>query len=390
MNLLVVTEFLRRPEYNGSEVACRALVEALRRRHRVDVVARADGDPVPGDVAFPVDEPTRADPERLARFLAERIDLGAYDLVYNLGALSFGCEVVACLRPREAEVPLVNHFQALLAPYARAELRPRARQREHAAAQMEAAARAALNVFLSPQEVREALAFGYDLASGGVAVIPNGLPLEEFDAVEPDDSFLPPARRGEGQRPLVVAAAGRFSDYAKGADLAYRAFVRLHRQRQDVFLLVLANKDRFAYLLRDLPADSYALLPWQPRPRFLSLLAAADLVVVPSRYEPFGLVALEAHLLGLPVVANAVGGLAEIVHHGESGLLNPLEQGSLGLGLALARLAAAPERRAMGERGRRRARREYSLERVGALVEQALERARLPADAEVWLREAAR
>jgi glycosyltransferase involved in cell wall biosynthesis len=45
--------------------------------------------------------------------------------------------------------------------------------------------------------------------------------------------------------------------------------------------------------------------------------------VVPSLYEPFGLVALEALACGVPVIASAVGGLKEIVLDGESGLLVP-------------------------------------------------------------------
>ncbi len=49
--------------------------------------------------------------------------------------------------------------------------------------------------------------------------------------------------------------------------------------------------------------------------------ALADICVVPSRTETFGLVALEAQALGTPVVASAVGGLTEIVADGETGIL---------------------------------------------------------------------
>lgn len=62
------------------------------------------------------------------------------------------------------------------------------------------------------------------------------------------------------------------------------------------------------------------MLPRFAMPQFWSSL---DVAVVPSLYEPFGLVALEALACGVPVIASAVGGLKEIVTHGQCGLLVP-------------------------------------------------------------------
>lgn len=58
-----------------------------------------------------------------------------------------------------------------------------------------------------------------------------------------------------------------------------------------------------------------------PRKQLISLYQIADVVVVPSLYEPFGLVAIEAMSFGIPVVATAAGGLQEIIKHGKTGLL---------------------------------------------------------------------
>jgi glycogen(starch) synthase len=51
-----------------------------------------------------------------------------------------------------------------------------------------------------------------------------------------------------------------------------------------------------------------------------TLMADADAVVLPSRYEPFGIVALEAAAAGVPLVASTAGGLGEVVRDGETGL----------------------------------------------------------------------
>ncbi len=54
------------------------------------------------------------------------------------------------------------------------------------------------------------------------------------------------------------------------------------------------------------------------------ILACADLLLLPSQSESFGLVALEAMAAGVPVVASAVGGVPEVVDHGETGFLCPV------------------------------------------------------------------
>jgi glycosyltransferase involved in cell wall biosynthesis len=69
---------------------------------------------------------------------------------------------------------------------------------------------------------------------------------------------------------------------------------------------------------------------------------AADILVVPSWYEPFGMVILEGMLYGLAVAASAVGGPAEILDHGRTGILfAPRNAGALAE--AVLRLANDPE-----------------------------------------------
>jgi glycogen synthase len=111
-----------------------------------------------------------------------------------------------------------------------------------------------------------------------------------------------------------------------------------------------------------------------PKPKVINLYTHAALFVCPSVYEPFGIINLEAMACGTPVVASAVGGIPEVVDHGETGLLvtpeavsasevepeHP-EQFARDIASAVNSLMADPDlRTAMAERGRARVEREFS------------------------------
>lgn len=100
------------------------------------------------------------------------------------------------------------------------------------------------------------------------------------------------------------------------------------------------------------------------------LLHAADIFVLSSRQEGFPITILEAMAAGKPIVATDVGGCAEAVVDGETGLIVPPEDPAA-LAEAIASLLGDPERaRAMGAAGRERVQREFTIDRM---VEQHLE-----------------
>jgi glycosyltransferase involved in cell wall biosynthesis len=79
------------------------------------------------------------------------------------------------------------------------------------------------------------------------------------------------------------------------------------------------------------------------RGRIYDLIDRCGIVIMPSRIEPFGLVALEAAQRARPVIAAAVDGLPEVVRHGETGLLVPPDDVTA-LAAAIAELATDPDR----------------------------------------------
>jgi D-inositol-3-phosphate glycosyltransferase len=111
-----------------------------------------------------------------------------------------------------------------------------------------------------------------------------------------------------------------------------------------------AEMDRLQSLRQELGlADVVTFLGKQDQDALADYYAAAEAVVMPSHYESFGMVALEAMVCGTPVVASEVGGLAFLVRHGETGFHVP-DQDPAALAEQVCRLITDTDLRAkMGE-----------------------------------------
>lgn len=204
---------------------------------------------------------------------------------------------------------------------------------------------------------------GDGMAERRLRVIHNGIDTARLDRADPAAAGLR-ARLGIPAEALLIGAIGSLIR-RKGVDLLLRALAapgleaaRLavagegpEREALEALAASLGVADRVAFL-------GYA----DPGP----LYAAADIVALASRAEALPLVLLEAAMLGRPVVAADVGGVAEAVAAGETGLLVPQDDVAA-LAAALARLAADPALRArMGAAAAARARAMFGLEAMVA------------------------
>ena len=152
-----------------------------------------------------------------------------------------------------------------------------------------------------------------------------------------ETAFFSPGDRTQARRatglprgvPLVLAV-GRIQPL-KGFDVAVRALALLEDRVPDAHLVIIggpsgpageAEVERLHTLVRAFGLTGRVhLLPPQPHELLSTFYRAADVVLVPSRTESFGLVALEAGACGTPVVASAVGGLTTLVDDGVTGFL---------------------------------------------------------------------
>jgi len=165
--------------------------------------------------------------------------------------------------------------------------------------------------------------FGVD--ESRISVIPNG--IDPGDLVTPDRAELD-RLRAEFAAPdeRLVLLIGRLV-YEKGFQLALEAMPRLVQEVPGTRFLVAGSGTHEAELRRqasELGLDDHGtFLGWIGDDVLHSLYRIADVCVVPSIYEPFGLVALEAMASGCPCIVADTGGLREVVPHEEAGLRFP-------------------------------------------------------------------
>ncbi len=208
--------------------------------------------------------------------------------------------------------------------------------------------------------------------AGRIHVTGNGIHLDEYRRPGGDDfaRFLS-ERHGVGPEDPVVAVVSR-KVLQKGIDFLLDAARLLIRRRENLHVLIAGPGSHWFDTV-------YATLSPDERRRivdlgFLSheekvgLLGRADLLVLPSRNEAFGIVFLEAWACGAPVMGCDSGALPTII--GDGGLTFPYGDAEALSAGVLSLLEDPRTRRLMARRGLGRVRSEFTWERIGAMVEE--------------------
>ena len=357
-------------ETGGMNVYVRQTARELGRMGvRVDVFTRSQNATIPRVVALgpgarvvhlPAGPEAPMPREAVHRYLDQfaagveafaREQSSRYDLIHSHYWLSG----VAGLRLREAwGTPLVQMFHTLgrlknAVAQSPDELEPSLRIDEEARIVAQADRIVAANVV-----ERAHLVWYYGARTDRIAVIPCGVDTELFQPMDPakakDLLELPPD-------PLLLHV-GRLQPI-KGLETLLEAMTAVP---EPAYLLIVGGEQdepengHGAAMRQQVAAlgleKRVRFLRAQPQRRLRLFYAAAAATVMPSYYESFGMVALEAMACGSPVVASRVGGLTTTVQDGVTGRLVP-EADPAALAAAITGLLEGPEGRRLGQQATR-------------------------------------
>lgn len=322
----------------GMNVYVRQLSGELSRLgHRIDIFTRRTDTESPQSldlaagvrlITLPAGPPA-ADKDDLYQYLPEfvsalrsfqRQQRQSYDLIHSHYWLS---GAVGRRLAREWGVPHVTMFHTL------GEVKNRARLSEHEPTyrirEEAAIADTADRIIVASEHERMPLAQLYGADQNKVCVVPLGVDLERFRPIE-----RRAARHAVGlDGQPVILFVGRVEPL-KGVDILIAAAAQISVESDFLLLIIGADASTHGELahLRRLAvelgvADKVQFVEPVDHERLPLFYNAADVCVVPSYYESFGLVALEAMACGVPVVAARVGGLVSTVRDGETGYLIP-------------------------------------------------------------------
>ena len=153
-----------------------------------------------------------------------------------------------------------------------------------------------------------------------INVIPNGINLSNFTGIERDYDFR---RQYAMDNEKIILYVGRLV-YEKGVQHLIAAMPKILSNYHDAKLIIAGRGGMMDELRAEASNlglnDNIYFTGYLNSKQVQKMYKCADVAVFPSTYEPFGIVALEAMLAGVPTVVSDVGGLDEIVTHGVDGM----------------------------------------------------------------------
>jgi glycogen(starch) synthase len=176
-------------------------------------------------------------------------------------------------------------------------------------------------VIVCSQSMKDEICGHFNLPQDKVDVIPNAIDATKYQTSVDREAVR--QRYGVGYGEKLILCVGRLVPQ-KGIEYFIRAIPSIAQRYPEAKFIIVGE----GWSRDILEAEAHAsgqnrkiqFTGFASDQEVINLMTSADVLVVPSIYEPFGIVALEGMATGVPVVASKVGGLAEVIEHDRTGL----------------------------------------------------------------------
>jgi glycogen(starch) synthase len=243
-------------------------------------------------------------------------------------------------------------------------------------------------IIVSSNAMKNDTKWKYQVPEEKIWVIPIGLDPTKFNSAHPNKDEIR-QKFGISRSDQLVLFVGRLT-HQKGCEFLIRAIPTVAKAHSNVKLVIVGD----GYMRGELEniarttGEGWRIkfVGFIPDSEVVDLMLSADTMVIPSVYEPFGVVALEAMAARIPLVASNVDGLAEIVRHEYNGILTyPKDPSSISWGIS--RILSDPlNSKRLVENASRDLSSRYTWESIAALTLECYKKALLIRDSKKSLR----
>jgi len=179
----------------------------------------------------------------------------------------------------------------------------------------------ALRVIVTSEAMKNEVSSHFKLQRDKIETIPNAVDLKRFE-ISVDRQRV--RRKYVAPYEKMVLFTGRLTPQ-KGVEYLIHAVPLILQRNPEAKIVIVGEgwlRDGLENLSRSIGhRDKVLFTGFLPERDLEEIMVSADVLVVPSIYEPFGIVALEGMAAGVPVVASRTGGLAEVINHSQTGIL---------------------------------------------------------------------
>ncbi|UCC58559.1 MAG: glycosyltransferase family 4 protein [Candidatus Bathyarchaeum sp.] len=220
-------------------------------------------------------------------------------------------------------------------------------------------------VIVCSQSMKNEICGHFNLPQDKVDVIPNAIDTTQYHTTADRGSVR--QRYGVGWDEKMILCVGRLVPQ-KGIEYFIRAIPNIINRYPEAKFVIVGEGWSRDFLESEARSTGHRkkirFTGFVPDREVIDLMTSADVLVVPSIYEPFGIVALEGMATGVPVVASQVGGLSEVIEHNRTGIfVYPKSPESIAWGID--RILSDPDRaRWLTENAKDKLEKAYSWEAV--------------------------